>query len=29
MTFTTNYYNQDGAAVKFEEPWILDTRSEQ
>jgi len=26
-TFITNYYNSDGAAVKIEEPWILDQRS--
>ena len=25
-TFVTNYYNTDGASVKFEEPWILDQR---
>jgi type IV pilus assembly protein PilA len=25
-TFVTNYYNKDGASVKFEEPWILDQR---
>ena len=25
-TFITNYYNTDGASVKFEEPWILDQR---
>jgi len=25
-TFVTNYYNTDGAAVKMEEPWILDQR---
>ena len=26
-TFVTNYYNTDGAAVKMEEPWILDQRN--
>ena len=26
-TFVTNYYNADGASVKFEEPWILDQRN--
>ena len=26
-TLVTNYYNSDGAAVKIEEPWILDQRS--
>jgi type IV pilus assembly protein PilA len=26
-TFVTNYYNTDGAAVKMEEPWILDKRN--
>jgi len=26
-TFVTNYYNTDGAAVKIEEPWILDQRN--
>jgi hypothetical protein len=26
-TFVTNYYNADGAAVKMEEPWILDQRN--
>ena len=26
-TFITNYYNTDGAAVKMEEPWILDQRN--
>lgn len=25
-TFISNYYNSDGAAVKIEEPWILDKR---